>query len=173
MSTSCEVALRRMRQMTFDDKSTLVHVMAWCCQATSHYLKQCWPKSFEVALRRMRQITFDDKSTLVQVMAWCRRATSHYLKQYWPKSMSWYGITRVKLDWGFPMALREKVTFAPNTDSWSKHGTITQQHNRQSNMLPPLVFHEERFQLPVSLQCGWIICDTTTYLHIFKRLQRQ
>ena len=27
------------------DKSTLVQVMAWCCQATSHYLSQCWPRS--------------------------------------------------------------------------------------------------------------------------------
>ena len=26
------------------DKSTLVQVMAWCCQATSHYLCQCWPR---------------------------------------------------------------------------------------------------------------------------------
>ena len=25
------------------DTSTLVQVMAWCCQATSHYLSQCWP----------------------------------------------------------------------------------------------------------------------------------
>ena len=28
-----------------DDKSTLVQVMAWCRQATSHYLNQCWPRS--------------------------------------------------------------------------------------------------------------------------------
>ena len=27
-----------------DDKSTLVQVMAWCRQATSHYLSQCWPR---------------------------------------------------------------------------------------------------------------------------------
>ena len=27
------------------DKSTLVQVMAWCLQATSHYLSQCWPSS--------------------------------------------------------------------------------------------------------------------------------
>ena len=26
-------------------KSTLVQVMAWCRQATSHYLNQCWPRS--------------------------------------------------------------------------------------------------------------------------------
>ena len=28
-----------------DDKSTLVQVMAWCLQATSHYLNQCWLRS--------------------------------------------------------------------------------------------------------------------------------
>ena len=28
-----------------DDTSTLVHVMDWCRQATSHYLGQCWPRS--------------------------------------------------------------------------------------------------------------------------------
>ena len=28
-----------------DEKSTLVQVMAWCHQATSHYLSQCWPRS--------------------------------------------------------------------------------------------------------------------------------
>ena len=26
------------------DKSTLVQVLAWCRQATSHYLSQCWPR---------------------------------------------------------------------------------------------------------------------------------
>ena len=28
-----------------DNQSTLVQVMAWCRQATSHYLSQCWPRS--------------------------------------------------------------------------------------------------------------------------------
>ena len=28
-----------------NDKSTLVLVMAWCRQTTSHYLSQCWPRS--------------------------------------------------------------------------------------------------------------------------------
>ena len=27
-----------------DDKLTLVQVMAWCYQALSHYLNQCWPR---------------------------------------------------------------------------------------------------------------------------------
>ena len=37
MSTSCEIALRWIPQNTFDvDKSSLVQLMAWCRQATSH-----------------------------------------------------------------------------------------------------------------------------------------
>ena len=36
---------RWMPQGLTDDKSTLVQVMAWCRQATSHYLNQCWPRS--------------------------------------------------------------------------------------------------------------------------------
>ena len=34
-----------MAQNTFDYEPTLVQVMAWCHQAPSHYLKQCWPRS--------------------------------------------------------------------------------------------------------------------------------
>ena len=42
---SYEIALRWMPQDLADDKSTLVQVMAWCRQAASHYLSQCWPRS--------------------------------------------------------------------------------------------------------------------------------
>ena len=42
---SYEIALRWMPLDLTDDKSTLVQVMAWCGQATSHYLSQCWPRS--------------------------------------------------------------------------------------------------------------------------------
>ena len=33
------------RENCTNEKSTLVQVMAWCHQATGHYLSQCWPKS--------------------------------------------------------------------------------------------------------------------------------
>ena len=36
----CEIVLRWTPQITFDDKSTLVQLMAWCRQAMSHYLSQ-------------------------------------------------------------------------------------------------------------------------------------
>ena len=42
---SCEIALIWMSLDIADDQSTLVQVMAWCRQATSHYLSQCWPRS--------------------------------------------------------------------------------------------------------------------------------
>ena len=38
-------ALRWMPQNITDGKSTLVQLMAWCRQATSHYLSLCWPRS--------------------------------------------------------------------------------------------------------------------------------
>ena len=42
---SFEIALRWMLLDFIDDKSALVQVMAWCHQAPSCYLSQCWPIS--------------------------------------------------------------------------------------------------------------------------------
>ena len=43
--SSRDNALRWMPLDLTNDQSTLVQVMAWCRQATSHYLSQCWPRS--------------------------------------------------------------------------------------------------------------------------------
>ena len=42
---SHEIALRWMPLDLTGDKSTLIQVMAWCRQATSHYLNRCWLRS--------------------------------------------------------------------------------------------------------------------------------
>ena len=42
---SNKIALLWMPSNTFDDKSTVVQVMACCHQAPSHYLSHCWPRS--------------------------------------------------------------------------------------------------------------------------------
>ena len=44
-TSSYDNALRWMPWDLAGDKSTLVHVTAWCRQETSHYLSQCWPSS--------------------------------------------------------------------------------------------------------------------------------
>ena len=44
-SIFCEIGLRWMSQAITQDQSTLVQVMAWCRQSTSHYLSQWWPRS--------------------------------------------------------------------------------------------------------------------------------
>ena len=42
---SCETALIWMSLDHIYGELTLVQTMAWCRQATSHYLSQCWPRS--------------------------------------------------------------------------------------------------------------------------------
>ena len=42
---SCEIVHKWKPQDLTEDKSTLVPVMAWCRQATSHYLSHCWHSS--------------------------------------------------------------------------------------------------------------------------------
>ena len=40
-SISCEITLRWLSLDLTDDKSSLVQIMTWCCQATRHYPNQC------------------------------------------------------------------------------------------------------------------------------------
>ena len=42
---SCDTALIWTSLDHTYNKSAFVQVMAWCRQATSHYLSQCWPRS--------------------------------------------------------------------------------------------------------------------------------
>ena len=76
------------------DKSTLVQVMAWCRQATSHYLNQCWPRSpTPYGVTRPQWVNslwpsvatwwHRSGSTLAQAMACCLSAPSHFLNQFW------------------------------------------------------------------------------------------
>ena len=44
-STRYEIVRKWMSKNLTNEKSTLLQVMAWCHQATSHYLSQRWPRS--------------------------------------------------------------------------------------------------------------------------------
>ena len=69
---SCEIAIRWMSLDLNDDKATLVQVMAWCCQATSHYLSQCWPRfMMSYAITSHNELT-DTRSIPYMLMPWFR-----------------------------------------------------------------------------------------------------
>ena len=71
---SGEVALRKTSLVRNYDKSTLVQVMAWCRQATSHYLSQCWPRSVSpYGVTWPQWVTYWGRSkmtTILQVTFW-------------------------------------------------------------------------------------------------------
>ena len=77
---SMEYALRGTPWYLTDDLSTLVQIMAWCCQATSHYLKQCWLSSRPqwVNSQRPSYIIWLHRSgsTLAHVMVYCLMTSS-------------------------------------------------------------------------------------------------
>ena len=75
----------------------LVQIMAWCHQATRHYLSQWWHQAIirvnaDPTLINSRAHQW--KMTLVHVMDWCSQVKSHYLSQYWPRSLPLYDTTR-------------------------------------------------------------------------------
>ena len=69
---SCEIALIWMSLNLPNDKSTLDQVMAWCRQATSHYLSQCWPRSMSpngvTMPQGLKALTSEEMADVLQTM---------------------------------------------------------------------------------------------------------
>ena len=87
-SISYEIALRWIPLDLTNDKSTLVQVMAWCRQAASHYLSQCWPRSLSPnGLTRPQWVNF--YSSLAKQFN-MQRVESHQVmhKYHWMFSVS-------------------------------------------------------------------------------------
>ena len=83
---SYEIALRWMPLDLTDDKSTLVQVMAWCRQATSHYLSQCWPRSLSPYgvtrpqwVKTRKFIIVGSFYAFISVQIWCFRKIGDYI----------------------------------------------------------------------------------------------
>ena len=81
---SCELALRWTSLNITDDKSTLVQVMAWCRQATSHYLSQWWPRCLSpYGITRPQWVKLQLSTS---IYSYCIR----YEMKYWfPYKMIW------------------------------------------------------------------------------------
>ena len=79
--------LRWMPQDLTDDKSTLVLVMAWCRQATCHYLIQCWPSSMSpYGVTRPQRV----KRLVYESFAKCESLHGIYIETYRLSKMSWH-----------------------------------------------------------------------------------
>ena len=86
-----------MPQNLTDDKSTLVQVMAWCRQATSHCLSQSWPRSLSPYGVTGGQWVKMDMDGLHILMAQCMTAISPLLMhwRYYCLALShWYSNRR-------------------------------------------------------------------------------
>ena len=119
---SCKIALRLMPLDHTDDKSTWVQVMAWCRQATSHYLSQYWPRSMSSS-GVTRPQWFNPQSTLAistttkqlvfynaftHILQGCFMGTGAII---WLPQCLW----RNPVEYGH---LNIKITIARNSDIW-------------------------------------------------------
>ena len=63
-----------------NNQSILVQVMAWCCQATSHYLSQCWPRSLSLyGVTRPEWVNGDSGRWICQIS----HCNTHELPSLW------------------------------------------------------------------------------------------
>ena len=54
-----------------NENSTLVQVMAWCCQATRHYLSQCWPRTLSLySINELIKCNQLHNITVITVVRW-------------------------------------------------------------------------------------------------------
>ena len=85
----CEIVLIWRPLDLTEDKLTLVQVMAWCYQATSHYLSQCWPRSLlPYGVTRPQWVNVDLSTKGSVAFAW----------EQFPRKYSWYQICKMSLN---------------------------------------------------------------------------
>ena len=71
LSFFCEIPIRWIQHLT-GHLSTMVQTMAWCRQATSHYMSQCWPGSLApYDVTRPQWVNLDIANHLLHVVWIC------------------------------------------------------------------------------------------------------
>ena len=98
MNGGWEIPLRWMPLDLTDDKSTLVQVMAWCRQATSHYLSQCWPRSTSLnGVTRPQWVNHIPQGCFTGTVVLVQSARNAHLKCMSKIDNYWMETTRNKL----------------------------------------------------------------------------
>ena len=106
-----------------DDKSILVQIMAWCRQATNHYLSQFWPRSIpSYCVTRPQWV---DISGGEEIRVTCFEFYSYFTKN---NAIFWLCNPYTELDWissqavladvivwrRFPHSSQERARYPPN-----------------------------------------------------------
>ena len=86
----CDIFLRWM-SLNLMDKSALVQVMAWCCQAPSHCPSQWWPRSmslkYGVTGPQWVKVYHFFRITILDIMLGTNRNSCGLLKTYGDKDL--------------------------------------------------------------------------------------
>ena len=77
LSISCGISLRWIPKDLTDDLSAMIQVVAWCCQAASHYLSQCWPSTMMVSTSRQQWVNSKFNSRNLLYWLWLLRCVFH------------------------------------------------------------------------------------------------
>ena len=93
ISWALPVELVSAEQTTFDHRPTLVQVIAWCYQATYHYLSQCWSRMmspFGVTKPQIVNIIFPKVMHTFIVCYWTFQG---HLKGWWLARFSFLSVS--------------------------------------------------------------------------------
>ena len=119
--------------------------MAWCSQATSHYLNQCWPRSpTPYGVTRT-------KSALVQVTAWCQTGKKPIQDAPdWLTDLTWPDLTWPDLTWPdyltWPDWLTDWLTGFLNTET-KPHAAICRPQERRVISTDEIQFNHKSAQI--------------------------
>ena len=81
---SSEITLRWTSLDLSGDELTLVQVMAWCRQATSHYLGQCWPRFLSpYGVTRPQWVNETVRNSCVHILCACTCTVDVALCMFW------------------------------------------------------------------------------------------
>ena len=90
-----------------DDKSTLGQVMAWCRQATSHCLNQCWPKPHHKQTQCWHHMASLGPNELTH-WGWDKMAA--FSQTTLPDAFSWMKMLQFQLKFHWSFFLRVQLT---------------------------------------------------------------
>ena len=69
----CEIAFKWMLQIFEDGMPILYQVMAWCCLATSHYLRQLWCKPYDAHINGLAQDCSHSSVLAMELLQYCAK----------------------------------------------------------------------------------------------------